>query len=124
MGEIYMRRGQIDEAIEAYRVCGMKNPRYPKLPLRTGDAFYRKGLVEMALRAYEAAAAADEKDVESRLRIANTHHALGQYCEAKDALEAARDLETDARRRESILELIKKVAPDCEKQVKTRAHRR
>ncbi len=118
MGQIFTRRGQIDEAIEAFRVCGMKNPRYPRLQINTGDAFFRKGLLEMALRAYQAAATADDRDVEARLKIATTQHALSKFCDAKDALEAARDLETDRARRESILELIKKVEPDCAKEKK------
>ncbi|MBI4169337.1 MAG: tetratricopeptide repeat protein [Acidobacteria bacterium] len=118
MGEIYARRGQIDEALEAYRICGMKNPRHPGLHLRLGDAFYKKGLHENALRYYQAAAQSDEKAVEPRLKIASTHHALGEYCGSMQALEAARDLEADASRREMILDLIARVEPDCRKERK------
>jgi len=50
-----------------------------------------------------------------RLRIANTHHALGNYCEALESLQAARDLETDPARRGVILDLIAKVEPDCKR---------
>ena len=67
----------------------------------------------MALRYYQAAAGDDDKDVQARLRIANTMHALGRFCEAKTSLEAARDLESDRGRRDLILDLIKKVEPDC-----------
>ena len=115
MGEIFLRRNQLDEAIEAYRVCGMKNPKYPHMRLRLGDAFFQKGLQEMALRYYQAAAGEDDKDVDARLRMANVHHAMGQPCDAQEALEAARDLETDTGRRQAILDLIKKVEPDCHK---------
>lgn len=118
MGEIFLRRSQLDEAIEAFRVCGMKNPKYPRMHLRLGDVFFLKGLQDMALRYYQSAAGSDDKSVEARLRIANTFHALGQPCDARDALEAARDLETDAGRRETILDLIKKVDPDCRKAAK------
>ena len=116
MGEIFARRGQIDEAIESFRVCGMKNPRYPKLQMHLGDAFYRKGLIEMALRYYTGAAAQDEKDVTNRLKIANAQHALGQHCEARESLEAARDLEPDPVRRGTILDLIDSLDTDCRKQ--------
>ncbi len=119
LGELYLKRGQADEAIEAFRICGMKNPRYPRLPVAVGDAFFNKGLLEMALRAYQGGAAGDEKDVDVRLKIANTQHALGQYCDAQEALEAARDLETNTNRRAAILELIRKVEPDCKRQSKS-----
>ena len=120
MGEIFLRRGQIDEAIEAFRVCGMKSPRYPRLQTNLGDAFFKKGLLEMSLRAYQGAASLDEKDVDARLRIANTQHALGRYCDAKESLEAARDLETDPARRDSILDLLKTVDLDCTKLLKSK----
>lgn len=123
MGELFLRRSQLDEAIEAFRVCGMKNPKYPRMRLRLGDAFFQKGLQEMALRYYQAAAADDDKDVEVRLRIANTLHVLDQHCAAREALEAARDLETDASRRETILDLIQKVDPECRKEKKRPAKR-
>ena len=115
LGEAYLRRGQIDEAIEAYRVCGMKNPRYPNLHVHTGDAFYRKGLLEMALRYYQSAAGADPKAVEPRLRIAGTQHALGMPCEALEALQAARELESEGERRGAILDLLPKLESECRK---------
>jgi tetratricopeptide (TPR) repeat protein len=118
MGEIFMRRGQVDEAIEAFRICGLKNPRYPGLHVRMGDAFFKKGLHENALRYYLAAAQSDAKAVEPRIKIATTFHAEGEYCQAKEALEAARDLEADASRRETILGLLAKVEADCRKQMK------
>ncbi len=121
IGELFLRRDQLDEAIEAFRVCGMKNPKYPRMRLRLGDAFFKKGLQEMALRYYQAAATDDAKDVQARLRIANTLHAMGQVCEAQDALEAARDLETDTARRDGILDLIKKIEPECRKQGRPRS---
>ncbi len=116
IGEIFMRRSRYDDAIEAFRVCGMKNPRYPRLQLSLGDAFYQKGMYEMALRHYTGAASLDDKDVEPRLRIANVQHALGHPCDAQEALEAARELETDASKRDAILDLLKKVEPQCRKQ--------
>ncbi len=123
MGNIYLRRGQLDEAIEAFRSCLGKNPRYPRADLSLGEAFFRKGLPEMALRYFQAGASVDEKSVEARLLIANTNHAMGQYCEAKDALEAARDLETNPASRAGILDLIRKIGPECRKQMKARAAR-
>jgi len=118
MGEIFLRRDQVDEAIEAYQVCGARNPKYPRVRLRLGDAFYRKGMLEMALRYYQGAAADDDKSVDARMRIANTEHALGHPCESQESLEAARDLESDTERREAILDLLKKVEPDCKKKGK------
>jgi tetratricopeptide (TPR) repeat protein len=122
MGEIFARRGQIDEAIEVLQICSTKNPRYPHLNLSLGDVFYRKGLLEMALRYYQGSATQDEKSVEARLKIANTYHAMGQYCDAREALEAARDLETDTSLRLQILDMIKKVDPACRKQGTIRFH--
>jgi tetratricopeptide (TPR) repeat protein/O-antigen ligase len=116
LGQVYLRRGQVDEAIEAYRMCSMKNPRYPGLNVHLGDAFQKKGLLEMALRYYQAAAVADPKAVEPRLRIASTQHALGQACEALDALRAARELVTDDERRGALLGLLPKIEADCDRE--------
>jgi len=121
MGEIFLRRRQLDSAIEAFRVCGMKNPKYPGVHMRLGDSYFQNGLQEMALRYYQTAAGIDDKSVEVRLRIANTMHALGRPCEAKEPLEAARDLETDATRRGVIMDLIKKVESDCTAQSRKKA---
>ena len=113
MGDIYLRRGQLDEAIEVYRLCLSKEPRYPNAHISLGNAFFRKGLTDAALRYYQSAAGADPKDVEARLRTANAHHALGQPCEALDALQAARELQADPAQREVILDLIQQVEPAC-----------
>lgn len=113
LGEIFMRRARYDEAIEAFRICGTKNPRYPRLQLSLGDAYYQKGLYEMALRAYTGAASIDDRAVEPRLRIANVTHAMGAPCDAQEALEAARGLETDTAKRAGILELLSKVEKEC-----------
>jgi len=116
IGEIFMKRNRYDEAIDAFRVCGMKNPRYPRLQIILGDAFFQKGMYEMALRHYTGAAGIDDKDVEPRLRIANVQNALGHACDAQQALEAARELETDRVKRDSILDLLKTIEPKCRKQ--------
>ena len=114
-GMIYLRRSQLDEAIQAFRMGRQKDPRYPRLALHLGDALYRKGLIEMALRQFQTAAGQDPGNVEARLRIANTHHALGDGCRALEALEAARELEADTARRGQILDLIEQVRPDCDR---------
>ena len=114
-GMIYLRRSQLDEAIQAFRMGRQKDPRYPRLALHLGDALYRKGLIEMALRQFQTAAGQDPGNVEARLKIANTHHALGDGCRALEALEAARELEADTARRGQILDLIEQVRPDCDR---------
>lgn len=116
IGEIFLRRSRYDDAIEAFRVCGMKNPRYPHLQVSLGDAFYQKGMYEMALRHYTGAAGINDKDVEPRLRIANVQNAMGHACDAQEALEAARELETDRVKRDNILDLLKKIEAQCRKQ--------
>jgi tetratricopeptide (TPR) repeat protein len=116
LGLIFMRRSRFDEAIEAFRLCAQRDPRYPRLALSLGDALYKKGLLEMALRQYQAAAGQDPADVDARLKIANAHHAMREFCKAQESLEAARDLETDEARRRNILDLIDQVAPDCRRE--------
>jgi tetratricopeptide (TPR) repeat protein len=116
LGVIFMRRRRFDEAIEAFRLCGGRDPRYPLLATSLGDALYKKGHLQMALRQYQMAAGQDPTDVDPRLKIANTQHALRQFCQTQKSLEAARDLETDPARREEILDLIDKIAPDCRRQ--------
>lgn len=118
MGQILARRGKLDEAIEIFRACGHKNPRYPGLQIEIGNAYSEKGLLEMALRYYQTAAGVDPRDIQARMKLANTYHLMGKICEAKEALESARDLETDPGRRDAILKLISKFEPDCMKQMK------
>lgn len=115
VGLIFLRRNQLDEAIQAFRLGRKKDPRYPRLAMHLGDALYRKGLLDMALRQFQTAVGQDPGDVDARLKIANTHHALGDGCRTLKALEAARELETDTARREQILDLIEKVRPDCDR---------
>ena len=115
VGMIFLRRNQLDEAIQAFRLGRQNDPRYPRLSLHLGDALYRKGLIDMALRQFQTAAGQDPRDVEVRLKIANTHHALGDGCRTLEALEAARELEADTARRGQILDLIEKVRPDCDR---------
>jgi hypothetical protein len=70
----------------------------------------------MALQIYQRAALDDEKAVEPRLRIASVQHVLQRYCDARDGLLAARDLETDPGRREMILRLLNTVEPECRRE--------
>jgi tetratricopeptide (TPR) repeat protein len=118
MGQILARRGNFDDAIEVFSTCGQRNPRYPGLQIEIGNAYSEKGLLEMALRYYQIAASVDPTDIQARMKMANTYHLLGKVCDAKEALEAARDLETDTGRRNAILELITRFEPGCKKEIK------
>jgi tetratricopeptide (TPR) repeat protein len=123
LGELYARRGDWDRAIESFHMCLQKNPRYPHINLRLGDAYEHRGMMEMALGHMQREAMFDERAVEPRLRMANIFHAQGQECEANQALEAARDLETDPQRRQVILDLITKTDALC-RQITARKNRR
>lgn len=116
MGLAYSRRSQYDEAIGALRTCLDKNPRYPRANLSLGDAYEKRGLLDMAVGIYQRAAALDENDTEPRLKLANVFHKLGRYCDAKDSLAGARDLETDPARRVTIQGYIDTVDPLCRKE--------
>ncbi len=116
MGEAYARRSQYDEAIGAFRTCIEKNPRYPRANLSLGEAYEKRGLLDMAVGVFQRAAALDENDVEPRLKLANTFHKLGRYCDARDSLAGARDLETDPARRATIQGYIDTVDPMCRKE--------
>jgi tetratricopeptide (TPR) repeat protein len=113
LGEILMRRGDYDRAIEAFHLCLQKNPRFPHINLSLAGAYEKRGMNDMALGHLQREAALDDRAVEPRLRMANLFHAEGRECDARDALTAARDLETDPDRRATILGLIDKVEPAC-----------
>jgi tetratricopeptide (TPR) repeat protein len=106
LGDLYARNADWDRAIESYHMCLDKNPRYPHINLKLGDAYEHRGMMEMALGHMQREALFDDRAPEPRLRMANIFHAQGQECEARQALEAARDLETDPQRRQVILDLI------------------
>jgi tetratricopeptide (TPR) repeat protein len=123
LGELYARRGDWDRAIESFHMCLQKNPRYPHINLRLGDAYEHRGMMEMALGHMQREAMFDDRAVEPRLRMANIFHGQGKECEANQALEAARDLETDPQRRQVILDLITKTDALC-RQITARKNRR
>jgi tetratricopeptide (TPR) repeat protein len=123
LGDLYARRGDWDRAIESFHMCLQKNPRFPHINLRLGDAYEHRGMMEMALGHMQREATFEERAVEPRLRMANIFHAQGQECEATQALEAARDLETDPQRRQVILDLITKTDALC-RQMTARKNRR
>jgi len=120
LGEILLRRGESDRAIEAFHLCLQKNPRFPRINLALASAYEMRGMNDMAIGHLQREAAIDDRAVEPRLRMANLFHAEGHDCDARDALVAARDLETDADRRTRILELVDRMEASCQQQQRRR----
>jgi tetratricopeptide (TPR) repeat protein len=118
MGELLAELGRHDEAIQAFRACLSKDPRYPGAHLRIGDSLAEEGALEMAVEYYKSAILAAPADPAPRLRVANSLYGASRFCEARIALEGARDVETDPVRRRTILELIDKVRPLCREETK------
>lgn len=116
LGEVYLRLEKSDAAMEALLTCMNRNPGFPGVNLRLGEAYEKRGLDEMALGYFKRAATSDEKSVTPRLRLANLYNRMAQYCNARDALLAARDLEIDPQRRATILDALDKVEPACAKE--------
>jgi len=112
-GEIESRLGRQDEAIEAFRMAAERNPRHPRVNILIGDAFEKKGLLEMAVGYFQKSTAIDPASVEPRLRLANGLNALGRLCEARDALVAARELESDPAKRNVLDDVIDRLEPKC-----------
>jgi Flp pilus assembly protein TadD len=113
LGEVYLRLEKSDAAMEALLTCMNRNPGFPGINLTLGEAYEKRGLDEMALGYFKRAATSDEKSVTPRLRLANLYNRMAQYCNARDALLAARDLEIDPQRRAAILDALDKVEPAC-----------
>src|SRR5262249_11519601 len=120
LGRLLIRRGRYDEAVEAFQACGERDPKYPRLRLALGGAFGKQGPPDKGLQLHPRAAPEDEKGIEPRLRMANVQHTMGRYCDAREALLAARDLETDPKRRETILSLLDQVDPECRRETARR----
>jgi Tfp pilus assembly protein PilF len=118
MGELLAELGRTDEAIQAFRACIHKDLRYPAVHLRLADAFVEKGMLKMAVQYYQAAIGNAPREPEPRLKLANTLYGMSRFCEARIALEGARDVEIDPARRATVLELIDKVGPLCRKGAK------
>lgn len=116
MGELLAELGRTDEAIQAFRACLRKDLRYPAVHLRLADAFVEKGALKMAVQYYEAAIENAPGESEPRLKLANTLYGMSRFCDARIALEGARDVEIDPARRATVLELIDKVGPLCRKE--------
>ncbi len=118
MGELLAELGRTDEAIQAYRACIRKDPRFPRVHLRLADAFVEKGMLKLAVRYYEGAIGVAPKESGPRLDLANILYGMSRFCDARIALEGARDVESDPSRRNTVLELIDKVGPICRKETK------
>lgn len=115
MGELLAEQGKIDEAIQAYRACLRKDPRYPGAHLHIADAFEEKGMPKLAVQYYESAIKVTPRDPEPRIKLANSLYGMSRFCEARIALEGARDVVADPVRRATVLDLIDKVGPFCSK---------
>ncbi|HET6278273.1 MAG TPA: tetratricopeptide repeat protein, partial [Candidatus Polarisedimenticolia bacterium] len=115
MGELLAEQGNLDEAIQAYRACLRKDPRYPSVHLRLAEAFEQQGMLKLAVQYYEAAIGTAPREAEPRLKLANALYGMSRFCEARIALEGARDVVTDPARRDTVLELIDRVGPLCRK---------
>ncbi len=113
MGRILFRLERFDEAITAYRACIRRDPQYPGLFLNLALALEEMGMQAEAVRSYETAVGHAPKSTEPRLRLANIYHASRRYCDARMVLEGTYDLEVDPQRRQTVLDLIDKVAPLC-----------
>lgn len=116
LGELYLRLERSDAAMEALLTCMNRNPGFPGVNLILGEAYEKRGLDEMALGYFKRAATSDEKLVSPRLRLANLYNRMAQYCNARDSLLAARDLEIDPQRRAAILDALDRVEPLCRKE--------
>jgi hypothetical protein len=75
-------------------------------------------MLKLAVRYYEGAIGVAPKESGPRLALANTLYGMSRFCDARIALEGARDVEPDPSRRNTVLELIDKVAPICRKETK------
>jgi len=113
IGEIESRLGRQDEAIEVFRMAAERNPRHRRVNLLLGDAFEKKGLLEMAVGYFQKSTSIDPAGVEPRIRLANALNALGRFCGAREALAAARELESDPVRRDILDGVIDRLEPQC-----------
>jgi tetratricopeptide (TPR) repeat protein len=113
IGEVKSRLERQDEAIEAFRMAAERNPRHPRVNILIGNAFEKKGLLEMAVGFLQKATSIDPTGIEPRIRLANVFNALGRACEARDALAAARELESDQVRRDTLDGLIDRLDLQC-----------
>lgn len=113
IGELDMRRGRYDTAFEAFRKAASVNPRMPRINLLIGDSLDRRGYSDLAVGFYKKAATVDPTSTEPWLRLANVLHTLNRECEARESLQSAREVETDARRRDALDGLIDQLDPAC-----------
>lgn len=113
IGELDARRGRNDAAIDAFRKAAAINPRQPRVNLLIGATLEQSGLLELAVGYYKKAATLEPAAIEPRLKLANALHVLGKECEARESLQAARDLETDLKLRDALNGLIDQLEPAC-----------
>lgn len=113
IGELDSRRERYDTAFEAFRKAASINPRLPRINVLIGDTLDRRGFADLAVGFYKKAATVDPTSTEPWLRLANVLHALNRDCEARESLHSAREVETDARRRDALDGLIDQLDPAC-----------
>lgn len=87
--------GDLEAAIEAFRLALMLEPNNPEVHFHLGDALYRLNRVQAALERYYAAVELDHEYLEAWTQIGCLHGELEEHAAAVDALSVALDIHDD-----------------------------
>lgn len=88
-GDEYLRGGRAAAAIIEYRNAAKRQPKWPEIYRKLGDAYAAQGSGEEAYRAYCTAIDLDQADTHSRVEAGRLLLAAGRYSEALVRAEQA-----------------------------------
>ncbi|WP_417849774.1 tetratricopeptide repeat protein [Thalassoglobus sp.] len=81
--------GQIQDALEAFRLAAMSSPQSSDVHFQLGECLYRLGSTEGALERYYVAAEHDQDFLEAWTQIGCLHNELGENSAAANAFQVA-----------------------------------
>ncbi|MEZ6064700.1 MAG: tetratricopeptide repeat protein [Planctomycetaceae bacterium] len=91
----HLAEGDMEEAVEAFRLALMAEPHNPEVHFQLGDALYRLGHPRAALERFYSAVELDHDYLEAWMQIGGIHRELGEPESAIDAFSVTLDIHED-----------------------------
>jgi len=89
LADLYMKRGQVGEALKIYLAMHQRNSRHPGRAARIAECYLKLGRLEEADAAYSHLLTLDEYSDKTREDFARTRIAMGDYHSAKTLIQGS-----------------------------------
>ena len=107
LGEIYEKKGKLDDAIRSYKLAQTQNNRSLIALKSLANIYFKKNNMEKALDLYMKGAKVSPSDASIRKKLGDVYKKLGQGVLANESYSLYLELNPDARDRKVIESYIK-----------------